>query len=95
MTYPGPPQGPKGKAKPHWGAALILIVAGFAVFGIASLLQAWAGSHMFEYEYTATGNALTDTIASVTWWPGWILSVLLVLGGIVTLFIGTEEPVEE
>ncbi|MBX6748187.1 MAG: hypothetical protein IRY85_00710 [Micromonosporaceae bacterium] len=77
---PTPETPPASKSSKIGGVWLIL--AGIGVFVLCSIIQAAGGSHMFTLTYVRPENALLDILMKVTWWPGWILTVLLVISGI-------------
>jgi len=62
-----------------------MIGGGVAIFVVCSIIQALADSSMFSMSYYETGNFVIDMLVNVTFYPGWILTVILILAGIVSL----------
>ena len=65
----------------------LLIAAGIAVFIVASIIQAVLGSSMFSSSYTSTG-LVQDLLINVTFWPGWLLTIALIIAGARLLVTG-------
>ena len=63
-------------------AGIILIAAAVVVFAVCSIIQGQAGTSMFTQQFYPTGNSGLDTLVQLTWWPGWIATVGLLLSGI-------------
>lgn len=61
------------------------IVAAGAVFVVASIVQAIGGSSMFSTTYAEPDSFVLDLIMNLTFWPGWILTAALLVGGTRTL----------
>lgn len=78
MTTPEKP--PAAKSGKSGGVGLIL--AGIGVFIFCSIIQAAGGSHMFTRSYIPPDNGLLDFLMNITWWPGWIITGGLIVGGI-------------
>lgn len=57
-----------------WGR----IGAGVAVFVIASIVQGIGGSHMFTMEFQEPDSFVLELLVQATWWPGWVLTVVLI-----------------
>ena len=72
------------------------IVAGVGVFIVCCIIQALCGTSMFSttvpVRYTTTG-AVQYFISSLTFYPGWGVSILLVIAGLIGLFIGDKKKV--
>jgi hypothetical protein len=62
-----------------------MIAGGVAVFVGCSIVQAAGGSSMFESTFDDPDNAALAILMQVTWWPGWIVTVLLIGGGVLGL----------
>ena len=67
------------------GGSLLLIAAGIGVFIICSIVQGAGGSSMFQSSFEDPDNVVLELLMQVTWWPGWIVTVLLVGAGILGL----------
>jgi hypothetical protein len=59
-----------------------LIVGGIAVFIVCSIIQASGGSSMFSQSYYPPDNAFIDLLMNLTWWPGWIATLGLIIAGV-------------
>lgn len=66
----------------------MLIAAGIAVFAGCSIAQSAGGSSMFETTFEDPDSLGMEILMQVTWWPGWILTVILIGSGIVGLLSG-------
>ena len=66
--------------------AIICIAAGIGVFIVCSIIQGVGGSSMFANTYVTTNNETLDMLMSVTWWPGWVATVLFIIAGVRLLF---------
>lgn len=66
-------------------SGLKMLVAGVAVFVVCAIIQAACGSSMFSTSYSDSGSTLKELLINVTFWPGWMLTVALVLGGVLRL----------
>jgi len=84
-VLPMQPMSTSAKKSSSPGVGIGMIVGAVAVFVICSIIQGAAGSSMFTQSFYSTGNALLDTLVSISWWPGWIASVGLLIGGIANL----------
>lgn len=63
----------------------LLAIAGAAgVFIVCSIVQAIGGASMFSMTYSQHGWLL-DLLVNITFWPGWVCTALLLVGGIVAL----------
>lgn len=80
MSAPGSGPGP-----------VVKIVGGLAVFVVCWIVQATMGdSSMFSMTYADRGF-LQGLLVNVTFWPGWILTGVLIGGGIVDLVQADED----
>lgn len=61
------------------------LVGAVVVFVIASFCQSLVGSSMFSMSYYRPDNFLFDLLANLTFYPGWLLTAILVGVGIVGL----------
>lgn len=64
---------------------------GIAVFILCSIVQAVGGSSMFQTEYYKPDNLLLDIAMNVTFYPGWGITILLLLKGVGAL-LSKDEP---
>ncbi len=71
------------------GKGLLLIGLGVVVFVIASICQGLVQSSMFSTQYVDSGTVL-NLLATVTFWPGWILTVGFIIMGVKALFTGEK-----
>jgi hypothetical protein len=62
---------------------IISLCGGVGIFIIASIIQGIGGSSMFSLTYHQPDSVILNILMKISFWPGWILSVLLILGGIV------------
>lgn len=71
------------------GKGLLLILLGVVVFIICSVIQAQAGSSMFSSTYYRSGGIM-DTLVTLTWEPGWVATIALIIAGIIRLAKGNR-----
>jgi len=69
------------------GKSALWIVAGVAVFVVCCIIQGACGSSMFSGSYYSNGW-VSDILINLTFWPGWIASIGLVLMGLAGVFLG-------
>jgi hypothetical protein len=67
------------------GGGVGLILGGIAVFVVCSIIQGAGGTSMFSQSFESTDNAFMDLLLQITWWPGWIASIGLIVIGVRTL----------
>ena len=77
-------------AKAGRGTGLALVAAAFGVFIVCSLIQAAGGSSMFSASYADPDNFLLGLLMNVTFYPGWLLTGALTLGGLGLMVSGGE-----
>ena len=68
-------------------SGIVCIVGGVIVFIICSIIQGIGGSSMFATEYYVPDSALLDTLMNITFYPGWAITVGLIILGIRILFM--------
>ncbi len=73
------------KISPRLGSAGLML-AGVLVFAVASLVQSIGDSSMFESKFRDPDNPVKYILLQMTWWPGWVVSVGLVLLGLIGMF---------
>ena len=61
--------------------AKFYFVAAIVVFVGAAIIQAACGSCMFSSSYSST-SLVQDLLINVTFWPGWLLTAVLILAGV-------------
>lgn len=67
-----------------------------AVFILCSIVQGAAGSTMFSTRYVPTDNLLMDLALNLTFWPGWLITVTLVVSAVRAHLAGeSPRPVRE
>lgn len=66
------------------------IAGGIAVFIVCSIIQATGGSSMFSNSYMPPDSAFLDLLLNVTFWPGWILTVGLIVQGVKDLLMSGD-----
>lgn len=76
------PETPPPATKPGGSGGVGMIVGGIAVFIVCSIIQGAGGSSMFSQSYYPPDNAFMDLLMNLTWWPGWIVTVVLIIGGV-------------
>jgi hypothetical protein len=59
-----------------------MIVGGIAVFIVCSVIQGAVGSSMFSQSYVPPDNAFMELLLNLTWWPGWVVTLGLIIGGV-------------
>ncbi len=74
------PDAPETAAKA--GTGLAYVAAGIAVFIVCVIIQAASGSSMFSTSYPADVSAVQDILINVTFYPGWIAAIGLVVTGV-------------
>jgi hypothetical protein len=82
-TSPAPRRRPANVAARAAGLARIGL--GVAVFVVCSIVQGAGGSNMFTSSFERPDNPLLELGMQMTWWPGWIATVGLVLSGLLGL----------
>lgn len=60
--------------------ALTYFAGAVAVFIVCSIVQGIGGTSMFSDTYSQPDSAFLDFLLQVTWWPGWILIIALLVG---------------
>lgn len=65
------------------------------VFIICSLIQGAGGSSMFETTYYTPDSWVLDLAMQVTFWPGWILTAVLLFRAVVVFLGGAEDDEKE
>ncbi|MDR1016480.1 MAG: zinc-ribbon domain-containing protein [Coriobacteriales bacterium] len=60
----------------------ILLAAAVVVFLICNVCQGLGGSSMFSTRYTNAGDLGTSLLVNLTFYPGWIITIALVVGAI-------------
>jgi uncharacterized membrane protein YvbJ len=80
------------KAKSNKGRSLalgaLLIAAGVVVFIICNIIQGMGNSSMFSMTYVEPDNAVLDLLLNVTFYPGWIATIGLIIYGGRTIIRG-------
>lgn len=66
----------------------MMIGAAVVVFIICSVIQAACGSSMFSNTYSSSTGLIKTLLLNVTFYPGWGLTALLGLGGILKTLTG-------
>jgi flagellar biosynthesis protein FliQ len=75
---------------------LPMIGVGIAVFIACSIIQAVFGSSMFSLSYVPSRVGILGAILiNLTWWPGWLVTAISILGGIGTMFKSPEAEKKE
>lgn len=87
---PTPPPQKQDSDESIVGKSVLWIVAGVGLFIVCCIIQAACGSSMFSSTYRSTG-LLATLLINVTFWPGWIASVGIVLMGLVGLIAGPKK----
>jgi uncharacterized membrane protein len=66
---------------------LPMIGLGVVVFIVCSIIQAVFGSSMFDGSYyPSRAGFLGAILINLTFWPGWMATILSILGGIGSMF---------
>jgi hypothetical protein len=76
------PETPPSATRPQRSRGVGLILAGVAVFVVCSIVQAAGGSSMFSRSYLSSHDFVMDLLMNITWWPGWVLTVGLIVSGV-------------
>ena len=82
-------QGPKttSSTSVERATGAVLLGAAVVVFIICCIIQAACGSSMFSSSYADTG-LIKGLLINVTFYPGWLLTGALAVGGIKSLVTG-------
>lgn len=66
------------------------------MFIVCSIVQGIGGSSMFTTSFEQPDNVVVEILMQARWWPGWILTVLLVGAGSLlllgALFLNGDRP---
>jgi hypothetical protein len=73
-----------------------MLVAGIVVFVVCSIIQGIFGSSMFDRSYSPSQAGIVGAILlNITFWPGWLLTIGCLLGGLRAMFKSTESEKNE
>jgi hypothetical protein len=67
---------------------LLMIGAAVVVFIICAVVQGACGSSMFSSSYSSSTGAIQSLLVNLTFYPGWLLTGVLALGGIAKTLTG-------
>lgn len=67
----------------------LMLAAAVAVFIVCSIVQASGDSSMFSTTYPDPESAAKEMLMNITFWPGWLVTVGLLIGGVINL-LGTD-----
>lgn len=85
-----PPQ-TEPSSRDHLTYGVSMIVIGVVIFIVCCIIQAACGSSMFSARYYSSGF-FHDLIVQLTWYPGWIATLIFVVIGILALFLTPRAP---
>ncbi len=81
----------KNEAKDYVQVGLMFLGASLAVFVVCSLIQSWCGSSMFDSTYPSSLGFFQDLLVNLTFYPGWILTGVLGVLGVMSLYAAFTE----
>ncbi|MDR3107273.1 MAG: hypothetical protein LBU05_03620 [Bifidobacteriaceae bacterium] len=76
---------------PTFVQGVAMIIGGVIVFMICSIIQNAGDSSMFSLTFHRQDSTLLNLLLKFTWWPGWILTVVLIVTGVKILMSSQGE----
>jgi hypothetical protein len=69
------------------GVGIATIVGGVGLFVLCSVIQAsWGQSSMFSASYVRPESGFQDLMITMTFYPGWVMTAVLVITGGLRMF---------